>query len=363
MGKYVNKKTATGKVEKVLFLGVFLSFALLVTVCCIAFIGRSETKGNPVDQGNVTASTNAYNQTDPTVFQEKETVPVAGQDQTDPPSSFAVLENENKVVIRTEYFELELPNTFAETILVDPVDYFDRYALEFKAKTLSETVPLYTVWIGHKTGTVLGVLHDNDTDKIVCIEFHNPPKSLTESELNTFYAAQETANDIIEMLNDLTEPYEIEDEPVYETEPENVGTSPTEGEKPDDPTTSTLESNRDFQIRENGHMIEVVTKFGTLAYPLAFEELVEVIPEETQDGYALRFYCTVDNIRMPVYSVWFNSEKGMAVGNILDAMNNESRVSIEYFEAPADLTGGGLDVFYAAQETVNDIIRSLQDSE
>lgn len=263
------------------------------------------------------------------------------------------------MIISSKYFDFSIPNTFAEVLSIEPVDYGEEYALEFYTQIWSQNIPLYTLWVGRNAGVVLGTLPiNNDVSKIVSIEFYDSPAELSDSGQNTFFAAQETSNDVVQSLSDILEPYT----PNYSSDSEIVEDGEVEKEqelnnadtsKPDEGASTLDEST--FSVKEDGQQMVITSEMGTLFYPTTYAELLEVLPEENNNHYSLHFYCKFAGNRMAVYTIRFGVEEGTLLGFI-----NEKAVSIEFHEAPVDMVGDVLESFYSAQETANDVILSLQ---
>ena len=113
--------------------------------------------------------------------------------------------------------------------------------------------------------------------------------------------------------------------------------------------------------------VQIETPYGNLSYPYGFEEIVtwENKKDDTVDRYI--FYAVVDDETIEVYDLTFAKQvlegEESLLGKIQDASGSMVYV---YFSAEDEIVNDGMtedqkNTVYAAQETVNDIISSLND--
>lgn len=107
--------------------------------------------------------------------------------------------------------------------------------------------------------------------------------------------------------------------------------------------------------------ITVQTRYATLSYPVAFEEVIQVSTTNYGQADALEFAGDVFGTVVPLYTLWFNGDAGLPVGTLITEAG-EIKITVEIHPAP-DMTASELETFYAAQETVNQVLFSLAENE
>lgn len=149
-----------------------------------------------------------------------------------------------------------------------------------------------------------------------------------------------------------------EPQPTQPTNP--TGTVATPTTQPPDHPGETMETLVIQQIEEQGSMIVVTTNYGTVAYPVAFEALMSVEARNQENDVALEFYATIDGKQCALYALAFHSREGIPVGYLQVGENVYAVNAI--FHEPVGLDADGKSTFYAAQETFNDVVTSLEDN-
>lgn len=112
-------------------------------------------------------------------------------------------------------------------------------------------------------------------------------------------------------------------------------------------------------VTEQGDEVIVETPYCAVSYPSAFSDVVRVNTCQSGGGNGLEFRAEVAGKNLLLYTLWFGSDLGDALGTLEIADGDAIRVSIDMIAPPADLIDSDLDTFYAAQETINDVIQSL----
>lgn len=120
------------------------------------------------------------------------------------------------------------------------------------------------------------------------------------------------------------------------------------------------------EIQENED-IKVETTYGVLSYPYGFEEIVDCVKEEAGDVEKYIFYAVVNEEKIKVYTITFSEESLNDSGEILGTIQSSSDAPVNVYFLPEneivndDMTDDDKNTVYAAQETANDIIASLND--
>lgn len=119
-----------------------------------------------------------------------------------------------------------------------------------------------------------------------------------------------------------------------------------------------------LSVTERGEDVVLETVYGTVKYPAAFADVIDVLPTADDRRAALTFTASVNDTSARLYTLWFNGAVGVPVGEmVLAETGNTVQVTIEFYSEAAGLDEEALITFYAAQETVNDVIASLGDNE
>ena len=66
--------------------------------------------------------------------------------------------------------------------------------------SMGKKEPVYTLWINRDQGMFAGVLKQGNKKYRVTIEMYNPREDLDETQVPTFYAVQETLNDVLQSM-------------------------------------------------------------------------------------------------------------------------------------------------------------------
>lgn len=116
-------------------------------------------------------------------------------------------------------------------------------------------------------------------------------------------------------------------------------------------------------VEEQGDMMVVVTSFGQVKYPYAFADMVQVKAQNNENVAALEFSAVISGEEYPVFTLWFGSDAGIALGTLAIEGEAEPRaVSAEFATADAAALGEKANAFFAVQECFNDVAASLQEN-
>ena len=111
---------------------------------------------------------------------------------------FNISEQNHMVIVATEYGKIQYSFAMSDVIRIVPIRYSDHASFEFRGILGDEEALLYTLWIGKDQGTPAGFATDRSGNlHETYFEMAKAPKGLQESDRNTFYAAQETINDVL----------------------------------------------------------------------------------------------------------------------------------------------------------------------
>lgn len=111
----------------------------------------------------------------------------------------SVEEQGDAVVVSTTYCTLKYPFAFADLIRVEAIDHEGSAALEFIAEIDGVSYKLYTILFGSSAGIPVGTIElgEDEEEYDVNVLFHELEEEVGESERTTFYATQETFNDVV----------------------------------------------------------------------------------------------------------------------------------------------------------------------
>ena len=114
------------------------------------------------------------------------------------------VEDGDAVVVSTTYGSVRYPFAFSDLIHFVAENDADHAMLEFTADIDDVEAPLYTIVFNGQEGILLGSMSIPDSEEPVPVyaELHAPEEELEEGDLATFYAAQETFNDVVVSLGE-----------------------------------------------------------------------------------------------------------------------------------------------------------------
>lgn len=118
-----------------------------------------------------------------------------------------------------------------------------------------------------------------------------------------------------------------------------------------------------LSVIENNESISVETTYGSFNYPRAFMDVISVDTDVASGDECLKFMAQIDGDSIDVYTIYYNSSKGVLCGYQILPDDREVNVSVVFEEVPENISDEWKTTFYAAQETFNDVIVSMsQDS-
>lgn len=123
---------------------------------------------------------------------------------TKPPSLklLSIAERGEWMVVETSYGFFRYPTAFADILAPEVIDQGTSSQLQFIAQIADRSLVLYSMHYNEERGARCGTLRLSDTvaDMPVYVEFAEPPQGVSDDWLNTFYAVQETFNDVLDSM-------------------------------------------------------------------------------------------------------------------------------------------------------------------
>ena len=165
--------------QKTVIISVLIACALVITGIIAGFaLGSSSVKyDNPDD-----AQTN--------LSSEKEEL-----------SIMSVTEDGDWVTVKTSYITLRYPFAFSDIIEVEAFNENSASQLRFYSEMDGKKILNYVIHFNDNEGTPCGTL-DLKKEIPVSAEFKAPPKKLSKDWYSTFYAVQETFNDVLKSMSE-----------------------------------------------------------------------------------------------------------------------------------------------------------------
>lgn len=113
--------------------------------------------------------------------------------------------------------------------------------------------------------------------------------------------------------------------------------------------------------REEGEWVWVSTSYGDFRYPYAFAELVAVEAKTEADRVALLFSACINGKNEPAYTLWIHKGVGTPAG-LLAVQDRQVMTYVQFHSPDSSLGAEDMVAFYAAQETLNDVLQSMVDA-
>lgn len=118
----------------------------------------------------------------------------------------AIEEQGDTMLVRTSFVQVKYPFAFADLIQVRPVNGDNVDSLEFFVASQDEEHPIFTLHFGGNEGILLGTLQisNEETPRTLYAELASADTEALGDYLETFYAAQESFNDVVASLAENT---------------------------------------------------------------------------------------------------------------------------------------------------------------
>lgn len=175
------------------------NIVIIVVLTLVVIIGV--VIGISVFHGSQGGPEGEQNQTDQGNTEQNNTE----QDQIDLPELqiISTAEVEDLVVVESTYGTFHYPFAFSDIIGVKTINQETSSKLQFFARIDGEEVVIYTIHYNDAVGDRCGTLRLEDNAEVeVFVEFTDAPTSLSSGWLTTFYATQETFNDVLFSMSD-----------------------------------------------------------------------------------------------------------------------------------------------------------------
>ena len=117
-------------------------------------------------------------------------------------------------------------------------------------------------------------------------------------------------------------------------------------------------------VEQQDNMLVVNTSYGTVRYPFAFSDLIEIIAANQEEQSFLEWYVLLGESKYQLFTITFNGTDGVLLGTmVVENGKSAEPVYMQFFAADEKLEGAELETFSAVQEILNDVIMSLEDNE
>ena len=113
----------------------------------------------------------------------------------------SVTEQKDTVLVVTTYGTVKYPYAFSDLISVEAETFENHAVLEFGAMIDGTVHKLYTLIFNGEEGTMVGTLPVDGETYVVTVQFHDA-SGIGDNSMVTFYAAQETFNDVVNSLSE-----------------------------------------------------------------------------------------------------------------------------------------------------------------
>ena len=116
-------------------------------------------------------------------------------------------------------------------------------------------------------------------------------------------------------------------------------------------------------VQESAGAVVIETSYVKLKYSAEFVDIINVNVVNKNGCFGLAFVLDFEDVQAQLYTIMFDADEGNVIGTLkLSGQTNQLSVSAVLHELSEDLDEIYQTTFYAAQETVNDVILSLQEN-
>lgn len=186
MGKYSKRKAA--KQRKALTATIAVASAILVLLIAVLVILGRDKAPEEVVPGTTTEAPGAS-----TVAGKVSNVKTLQVE--------SVKEEGETVIVETTYGTVKYPYAFSDLVIVEAETFENHAVLEFKAEIDGTEYKLYTLIFNGEEGIPVGKLTVDGETYVVTALFHDVT-GLSNDNMVTFYAVQETFNDVVNSLSE-----------------------------------------------------------------------------------------------------------------------------------------------------------------
>lgn len=125
--------------------------------------------------------------------------------------------------------------------------------------------------------------------------------------------------------------------------------------------TAAMEPLSVLTVTDQGDQVIVATNYCAVKYPYAMSDLVQVETVNEDNKATLRFYTTLNSMKMPLYELVFGGQEELLLGTITVG-SRELPVYVVIHEVSPTLDDSSRFAFVAAQETLNDVTTSMKEN-
>ena len=191
MGKYSKKVMSQRKVLTTV--SIVLSVILVLLIILLVGLNREQTPEVSVpDTTEATVETPTEEATEEITQEVSKTKELVVE---------SVTEQEETVIVDTTYVTVKYPYAFSDLMSVEAETFEDHAALEFGAVIAETTYKAYTLYFDGEEGMPVGTLQLDGETYVVTAQFHEV-SGVGKDDMTTFYAAQETFNDVVNSLSE-----------------------------------------------------------------------------------------------------------------------------------------------------------------
>jgi len=116
----------------------------------------------------------------------------------------SVEEQKSTMVVKTTYGQFSYPFAFSDLLHIEEENEISWSALHFYLYLQGKRYAIYSIFFNEGDGEPIGLidLGDEWTETLVTVVFHSLPTGMNEEFERTFYATQETFNDVLVSLEE-----------------------------------------------------------------------------------------------------------------------------------------------------------------
>lgn len=119
-----------------------------------------------------------------------------------------------------------------------------------------------------------------------------------------------------------------------------------------------------YTTTEDDGWVIVSTSYGDFRYPYAFSDIMSVKAVNQEDSSQLGFFFQIEDIEEMIYTIHYNNEIGVSLGNLTLKNYSESiPVFVEFGQPSEIIQKDFLDSFYATRDTFNDVVTFMCENE
>ena len=113
------------------------------------------------------------------------------------------------------------------------------------------------------------------------------------------------------------------------------------------------------ETRETLPPVEISMPEYTLSYSGELKDVIAVKETQTEDKMGLQFFVLLSQTEEPIFTLYYHSDQGELVTVLTDVKGNKIPVAFEMNTIPEGLSEEDANLFYTAQDAVNEIVESL----